>query len=129
MERISDISERNRLRAMDAIITAPDLLLYVFVLARGSPPHPPTPHPPPRNGEEELSRVGMEERPFLSSLRLPRAPFLSLSLSLTLLARLCSSRAFSRLAGIRSIILSARRFQFALFLRHYRAPRPAQNCI
>lgn len=28
-----------------------------------------------------------------------------------------------------SIILSARRFQFALFLRHYQGPKLAQNCI
>lgn len=139
MERISDISERNRLRAV-ALSSAPDLLLSVFSFSRICP----------WNGEEELSHIGMEERLFLrfslfASLSFSLFPFspslsfllcLSLSLSFIYLSfsflfhtSLRRSRVFSRLAAVPSIILSARRFQFALFLRHYRAPRPAQNCI
>lgn len=83
MERISDISERNRLRAV-ALSSAPDLLLSVFSFSRICP----------WNREEELSHIGMEERLFLRfslfaslslSLFFPFLPlFLSYSVSLCL---------------------------------------------
>lgn len=70
MERISDISERNRLRAV-ALSSAPDLLLSVFSFSRICP----------WNGEEELSHIGMEERLFLRfSLFASLSLFLSFSL-------------------------------------------------
>lgn len=70
MERISDISERNRLRAV-ALSSTPDLLLSVFSFSRICP----------WNGEEELSHIGMEERLFLRfSLFASLSLFLSFSL-------------------------------------------------
>lgn len=124
MERISDISERNRLRS-GAIISSRLTSLYVFVLSRTSP----------RGTERKsfLTSGDMEERLFLRfSLFILLTPLLvSLSLFLTRLSftPLSVTLASSHVWPVPSIILSARRFQFALFLRHYRAPRPAQNCI
>lgn len=130
MERISDISERNRLRS-GAIISSRLTSLCVFILPRGESPR----------GTERKSFLTsrMEERLFLRFslfillvlLFFSLFLFLRLSLPLSsfLYASLRRSLASSHVWPVPSIILSARRFQFALFLRHYRAPRSAQNCI
>lgn len=90
MERISDISERNRLRAV-ALSSAPDLLLSVFSFSRICP----------WNGEEELSHIGMEERLFLRF-----SLFASLSLSFSLFS----------LSFFLTLSLSLSVFHLSLFL-------------